>query len=81
MTGPCSSKQTERKPPADRSTSKSGPFSQLEASLYIVHHSSHCLQSEFLLQSKGRIQNTNGDFKIHTIAKTSKPKMHKQLAS
>lgn len=80
MTGPGSSKQTERKSPAHWSTDKSGGFSQLDASLYIVPHSSYCLQSKFPLQSKARIQNTNGNFKMHTIAKISKPKMHKQLA-
>lgn len=64
MTGPTFSKQTEKEPPADWSADKSSGFSRLDASLYIVPHGFHCLQSKFPLQSKARrVQNTNGDFK------------------
>lgn len=34
MTGPSSSKQTKREPPADWSTDKSGAFSQLDATVF-----------------------------------------------
>lgn len=63
ITGLNSSKQTEREPPADSSSDKSG-FSQLDASLCIVNHGFHCLQSKFPALSKARrTQKANGDFK------------------
>lgn len=48
MTGPSSSKQTKREPPADWSTDKSGAFSQLDATVF--SWSLHCSQKPEELQ-------------------------------
>lgn len=75
MTGPGSSKQ--RKSPADWSTDKSGGFSQLEASLYIVYLVPIVFSPNFHYSQKLEYKIQMVTFKMHTIAKISKPKMHK----
>lgn len=55
--------------------------SQLDASLYSAHHSSYNFQSKFLLQSRTRILNINGNFKLHRVLNVNSFEVHKSIAS
>ena len=61
MTGPGSSKQT-KKISCWLKYRQEWWFFSVGSKLIYCTSSSHCLQSKFPLQSKARIQNTNGDF-------------------